>query len=50
MKYEKQVSLLIDLIPIISTDEDFALKGGTIYIPRGVEIVCEGSCTSSSTE
>jgi len=29
MIYEKQVSLLIDLIPIIASDTDFALKGGT---------------------
>lgn len=29
MKYEKQVSLLIDLIPIIASDANFALKGGT---------------------
>lgn len=29
MKYEKQVSLLIDLIPIIASDASFALKGGT---------------------
>lgn len=29
MKYEKQVSLLIDIIPIIASDTDFALKGGT---------------------
>jgi predicted nucleotidyltransferase component of viral defense system len=29
MKYEKQVSLLIDLIPIIASDDAFALKGGT---------------------
>lgn len=29
MKYEKQVGLLVDLIPSIATDNDFALKGGT---------------------
>lgn len=29
MKYQKQVSLLIDLIPSIAVDTDFALKGGT---------------------
>jgi predicted nucleotidyltransferase component of viral defense system len=29
MKYEKQVALLIDLIPSIATETDFALKGGT---------------------
>jgi len=29
MKYEKQVSLLIDLIPSVAADSSFALKGGT---------------------
>jgi predicted nucleotidyltransferase component of viral defense system len=29
MKYERQVGLLIDLIPSIASDNDFALKGGT---------------------
>lgn len=29
MKYHKQVELLLDLIPTISMDTDFALKGGT---------------------
>jgi predicted nucleotidyltransferase component of viral defense system len=29
MKYEKQVGLLIDLIPSIAIENDFALKGGT---------------------
>ncbi len=29
MKYHKQVELLLDLIPTIALDKDFALKGGT---------------------